>query len=476
MSALVAVAVAALIYFVVAFLLNPTSKWGCLFNIYRLNVQYQEFFSELSNDGGLGTILFYVGLAPIKGLYKRCVLVRDPRFIKTVYLYPKKFNRIGSEFVKSMKEAIGTNIITGDDEHWKYLRPTYEKYFEKWIRNFFYTTAEVVQKIGNGYLQEKVAKGETVDVADLSNLVAGSAAFCSFLGIESADVDMINDTLTVFEFIRNHTISLLPVPSLNSKDPKIVHVRKCRENVYNKILKMVDVHREDDSMFGDIIRRAEEKYSGDQSAINTAIAEETISMLIGGMETTAITLSWICYYLSKHPLIQEKVRREIKGCTYRGNLQYNDINMLTYTNNVITEVLRLHSPATMSCLQVMEDNTELDGITLHSGDLVFMSQYVNHRLDSLWTDPLTFNPDRYENQSNGIIDSKQNLHTFGGGKFVCVGRKFSINEALLLTTMLLEKYEIKLDSGSDVIDIKVTARPRDRIKIKLLPLEVESSG
>ncbi|CAG8587982.1 7575_t:CDS:2 [Dentiscutata erythropus] len=55
-----------------------------------------------------------------------------------------------------------------------------------------------------------------------------------------------------------------------------------------------------------------------------------------------------------------------------------------------------------------------------------------------WTDPDTFNPDRFLDDSNKVIN------TFGGGLRMCPGRNLSIIEILSFIVMLYRKYDIEL--------------------------------
>lgn len=437
-------AIISILIFVLA-LIRIDHPLAGLANIFRLSERFHLFFSQLSQTkpDNLETIKFYVGWQP-------AFLVRNPMLVKSIFNNQDSFNRINSIFTRSMSTVIGTNIITADTALWKQLRPLYEKYFSKYIKNFFYTTDEVINKVIDSQPKELV-------VEEFAYRIAGLAATASFLGIpfEEIDSSVVFDCVTVFNLIRDNTISMLPMIPLWIPTTRNKQVLEARSRVYKFLEKHIQTQRGTDSVFGDIIARNEGN--------NQLVVEEAISFIIGGLETTAIVLSWICYYLAINPEIQTKARNEILSV---GPLGYNNKGELKYIGNIIWEVLRLHSPATTSCL-VATQETVLDynePIIIPKGSLVFMSQYVNHRLSTLWTDPELFNPDRYEKEN------KSNLHPFGGGGFVCVGKEFSIQEAKLLISALLRRYRFTLVSGSSEMDIKVTARPKDKIKIKLLDL------
>lgn len=65
-----------------------------------------------------------------------------------------------------------------------------------------------------------------------------------------------------------------------------------------------------------------------------------------------------------------------------------------------------------------------------------------HRSPAYWTDPDTFNPDRWINNS----DSKQfnSYYQFGGGVRVCPGRKIALAEVKTIIALLYRNYDIEL--------------------------------
>lgn len=66
-------------------------------------------------------------------------------------------------------------------------------------------------------------------------------------------------------------------------------------------------------------------------------------MLLAGRDTTAVTLSWLFYELSKNPQVVQKLRKEILE---RVGLQreptYDDLKSMRYLNHTLNETLRLY--------------------------------------------------------------------------------------------------------------------------------------
>ena len=77
----------------------------------------------------------------------------------------------------------------------------------------------------------------------------------------------------------------------------------------------------------------------------------TLSFVIAGKDTSAGTLTWFFYMLCKHPLIQEKVAREVRAATqtesnstdeFHEKLTEAALDKMHYLHAALTETLRLY--------------------------------------------------------------------------------------------------------------------------------------
>ena len=84
-----------------------------------------------------------------------------------------------------------------------------------------------------------------------------------------------------------------------------------------------------------------------QSFDELVIVATAIVLLVAGYDTTGTTLAWACYELAKNPEIQEKLRQEVEDILDgdpEKKLSYDDIQSMTYLDQVINETLRFHNP------------------------------------------------------------------------------------------------------------------------------------
>ena len=83
------------------------------------------------------------------------------------------------------------------------------------------------------------------------------------------------------------------------------------------------------------------------------VAAQSKLFISAGFETTALTLAYCIYLLSKHPKQQAKLQHEVDN--FKGRIGYGDLESLPYTSAVINESLRLYPPSTTTVRRAAQD-------------------------------------------------------------------------------------------------------------------------
>ena len=166
--------------------------------------------------------------------------------------------------------------------------------------------------------------------------------------------------------------------------------------------------------------------------------DEMKQYLWAGTETTALTLAWAMYEVSKRPEARERIRRE--GDEVYGNREPNaaDYSALAYTRAVIQETMRIYPPVWM-LIRVATKPDVIDGKEIRPGDRVALFSYGAHHSEKYWEDPEEFRPERWL----GDAAKKRKPYTylpFGGGKRSCIGGAMSQVENTLALSMLLRRF------------------------------------
>ena len=196
--------------------------------------------------------------------------------------------------------------------------------------------------------------------------------------------------------------------------------------------------------------------------------DELKQYLWAGTETTALTLAWALYEISRNPQVAERIRREgdaVYGAEGREPTA-GDYSALAYTRAVIQETMRLYPPI-WGLIRVAAKADVIDGKEIRVGDRVVLFAYGTHHSAKYWDEPEAFRPERFM----GDAAKKRKPYTyipFGGGKRSCIGGAMSQVENTLALSMLLRRFApeyIGVDPAP--INATVTLTPRGGLKFRI---------
>src|SRR5262249_29400589 len=94
-----------------------------------------------------------------------------------------------------------------------------------------------------------------------------------------------------------------------------------------------------------------------------SLHDEVLAYILAGHDTTAHAISWSLYTLSRFPAERRRVEDELDHILDNNRMSMQDIKQLTYTRQVLDEIMRLYPPVwTMS-----REANEPDSIPLDDG-------------------------------------------------------------------------------------------------------------
>jgi cytochrome P450 len=163
---------------------------------------------------------------------------------------------------------------------------------------------------------------------------------------------------------------------------------------------------------------------------------------LAGHDTTANALSFALYYLAENPEIQQRAREEaisVLGDNHEDIIPtVEDTKQMEYINQIMKETLRMNGPASTVVTRVSTEDSELAGSFIPKGTLLNVNIFDTHHSAKNWSDPLTFDPDRFATDRDEKKNSVQgsNWVPFGGGARQCIGMNFSLNEQRVMLSML----------------------------------------
>ncbi|MCT9095716.1 cytochrome P450 [Haloarchaeobius sp. HME9146] len=186
---------------------------------------------------------------------------------------------------------------------------------------------------------------------------------------------------------------------------------------------------------------------------------EVMTFLFAGHETTAQALTFTCYLLATHPDVEAKLVEELERELAGDRPSLATMGNLTYTEQVITEALRLYPPANDIHREPVDD-VEIQGYHIPPGATVSTPPWVVHRDPRWYDDPEAFRPERWTAE---FRDSLPRLayFPFGAGPRRCVGERFALMELTLVLACLYQNFHLELDPETRfAVETAVTTRPK----------------
>lgn len=141
------------------------------------------------------------------------------------------------------------------------------------------------------------------------------------------------------------------------------------------------------------------------------VRDSATSYIVAGSDTTANTLTYIIWLVCTHPEVKKRLLKELE--TLPENFEDKDLKPLPYLGLVITETLRLYSAVPAGLPRIVpKEGATFAGHWVPGGYTVSAPAYSMHRNPNVFSDPLTFDPSRWERPTQKMKDA---FVPYGGG-------------------------------------------------------------
>ena len=192
------------------------------------------------------------------------------------------------------------------------------------------------------------------------------------------------------------------------------------------------------------------------SLTSDQITGQGIIFLAAGFETSASSLSTLCFNLAKNPEVLDRLLEEVDEVVERcdGVVDHETISDMAWLEACIKENLRLCGPVARIDRLCKKDWTSPDGrMTIKAGTYVRFPFYVIHHNPEFWPEPELFQPERFlkENSHNIVPYS---WIPFGAGPRACIGERFAMVEMKIAMVKLLQNFTPTLTDTSKIEVLK----------------------
>jgi len=349
----------------------------------------------------------------------------------------------------SLGRYVGLGLLTANGEYWLRQRRLIQPGFHKIKLEKLVTIMRTEIDAFMDDLHDRVKQNTTVNITqsmmELTLRVVSKSLFST--GISSDKIMELGDSINE---LQRYIVKEVRMPfakiwrDLNGSTARAGKLSKEVRGLLQDIIdqrKIEGVGSQNDLL--DMLLEARYEDNGEGMS-DTQILDEVIILFVAGYETTANTLAWCLHSLREHPAIQSKL---IETLDFDIRMDMSTMMSPSYLTQVLDETMRKY-PAAWILDRVALGDDEIDGVTIKKGDVIGLYVFGTQRNPMIWTDPETFDPDRFR------PEEKKQYHNysyfpFGGGPRMCIGYQFAIMEMKMTLIGLLRRFELPPPHGSE---------------------------
>ena len=175
------------------------------------------------------------------------------------------------------------------------------------------------------------------------------------------------------------------------------------------------------------------RYEDGKPMTRSHIADELLTLLAAGHETTATTLAWAVERLRRHPSVLRRLVAEIDS---------GGTELLQAT---ILEVQRTRPVIDLHARSVVADTMQLGEWVIPKRHTIVVGIGLIHADDSVFPDAARFNPDRFV----GVRPDTYAWVPFGGGTRRCIGAAFANMEMNVVLRTMLHDFDLATTNAKD---------------------------
>lgn len=393
----------------------------------------------------------------------------EPEYIKHVLVNNNR-NYIKDPATRKLSLSLGNGLLTSEGDFWRRQRriaqPAFHrKRIEMMTERMIAETEDMLER------WDQKAEDEVLQLADEMMILTSNIAAKSLFGADLENNLEIGRALLVsIRFITAAFRKIIMTP-LWVPTPNNLKFNQAQKILDQSIQRIVDQRRKQGpDAHHDLLAmlmEARDEESG-EGMTDRQLRDELITLFSAGHETSANGLNWAFYLLDQHPEVTQKVVAEIQAVIGDRRPTPSDLMSLTYTRQVLMEVLRLYPPAWAIGREPLEDDV-IDGYLIPRKSAVVMALYAIHRNPAYWPEPERFDPSRFEPEK--VKERHKFAYLpFGGGPRLCIGKDFAMMEMLAVLALVLRRYEVKLLPDHPIdLEPLITLRPLFGIKAQILP-------
>jgi cytochrome P450 len=400
---------------------------------------------------------------------RRLFLVNDPDCVRRILADGADMYHKGIG-LRDARPLLGDGLLTSDGAAWNHDRRALQPFFSaRRVDDFAETTVEHASQ-----LAERWRSGEVVDVnEEMTRLTLTVLGFSLFdRDLRRACAGISRDLATMSDWAMRRMSSLAPLPLIVPTRYNLRAGAALRR--LDKLASTLLDSAGDpgpDNLLEHLSNRSRPTHQARPGR------DAVLTLLLAGHDTTAAALTWTWHLLGGHERVRVALQCELDRvlCGRRPTLL--DVPHLTYTRKVIDETMRLYPPVWMVTRRARVAHTLAPGRVVPAGADVLVCIYTLHRHIRHWTEPDSFQPERFSEPA--ATRHPFAYLPFGAGPRACLGSRFALVEAVLALATLASRVElVPISSLPPRLQANLTLKPDGPLLMRIVqrtPARIEKS-
>ena len=194
-------------------------------------------------------------------------------------------------------------------------------------------------------------------------------------------------------------------------------------------------------------------------------------MILGGTDTTTVTLTWAISLLLNNPNVLKKAQEELNIHVGKDRkVNELDIGKLVYLQAIVKETFRLYPTVPLGGRREFTEDCTVGEYHVPCGTRLIVNQWKLQRDARVWPEPLEFRPERFMTTHKNVdvkgLDFE--LIPFGAGRRACPGITLGLQMLHLVLANFLHGFEISSPSSAPIDMSESTGLTN----MKATPLEI----
>jgi cytochrome P450 family 138 len=271
-------------------------------------------------------------------------------------------------------------------------------------------------------------QGAEFPIHPVATRITMSTILRAVFGAEGAECDELR-TLVPKMVRLGGVLAVAPIPQWNlgghSPWGRFRMLRKNYDDIIDRLVAQAEENL--DSRQDILSMLLQSRFEDGSPMTRSEIADQLLTLLAAGHETTSTVLAWAFERIRRHPELLDRLAAEADGDGHE------------LIDATMTEVQRVRPATDMIGRKIIADSLELRSCTLTRGEIVVTSIHAVHNDADLYANPERFDPDRFL----GTRPDPTEWIPFGGGARRCIGAAFAQMELRVVLRTVLRHYTLE---------------------------------